>query len=190
MKNSFKLLASVGVLAAGLAAAPVHAQEPPPPPPPSEQPTVVRSSHSGGGAGIGVGGVVWLSGVAGGQFVYDTSLYHVEGLLGFRNENGDGADDSSTRLIIGAAGWYHLHQGASSDFSLGGGIAMNHFSPEMGDSTQTFSIEPGAQARVFLTSNVALHARVGLAFEMGDGPTVIQIAGQTTGALGFTYFFR
>jgi hypothetical protein len=45
---------------------------------------------------------------------------------------------------------------------------------------------------VFLTSNVALHARLGLSMVLGDAPgaNIFQLGGQLTGGFGFTYFFR
>jgi hypothetical protein len=144
---------------------------------------------AGGGAGIGVGGVLWLGGLSGAQVVYDQAMWHLEGTLGFINASQGGS--SSTTFNIGAAGWYHLARGASSDFSLGGGFGFQNVSPPGNvPSTHQFFVEPGAEVRVFLTPNVALSARVGLMLSFGDGPTTIQLTGQTTTAFGFTYFFR
>jgi hypothetical protein len=154
------------------------------------------SGASGGGAGIGVGGVVWLGGSAvgsltGAQLVYDQAVWHIEGVLGFENVSPGGGAPSRTTFGIGAAGWYHLARGASADFSLGGGFGFVNVSPGGGaNSTQQFFVEPGAEVRVFLTPNVSLSARVGLALSFGDGATDINFAGQTTGTFGFTYFFR
>lgn len=196
MKNALKSLLSLGVLVAGLgAAAPARAQDegsPVAPPPASSPPPAARSTYSGGGAGIGVGAALWLSGLSGAQVVWDQSLFHLEGLLGFASDDAPG--DNITTINFGVAGWYHLHQGASSDFSLGGGVGVSNVS--QGDaSAQALVLEPGAQARVFLTSNVGLHARVGLPVVFGDGGTDlgnerVALFGHVSGAFGFTYFFR
>jgi hypothetical protein len=136
-----------------------------------------------------VGGVVWLGGLAGGLFVYDQAMWHVEGTLGFLSVSQGGS--SATTFQLGASGWYHLARGASSDFSIGGGFGFENQSPPNNmPSTHQFFLEPGAQIRVFLTPNVALSARVGLVLSFGDGPTTIDLTGQTTANFGFTYFFR
>jgi hypothetical protein len=63
------------------AATPAFAQtEPPPPanaPPPNSAPITAV-----GGGGIGIGAIAFLSGVAGGEFVYDQPMFHIEALLG------------------------------------------------------------------------------------------------------------
>jgi hypothetical protein len=194
MQKSVKLLLSLGIFATGLAvAAPAQAQDPTSPPPPQEERVVTRSSSGGSGAGLGVGGVVWLSGFSGAQVVYDQAMWHIEGVLAFGSFD-NGAADNTTAFNFGAAGWYHLHRGSSSDFSLGGGIGV--ISTSNPDSS-TFVFEPGALARIFLTPNVALFARTGIAAVFGDGDPVtgaggerVVLFGQTTSSFGFTYFFR
>jgi hypothetical protein len=70
-------------------------------------------------------------------------------------------------------------------------------------TNQTFIIEPGVNARVFVTSNVAISGRVGLTMAFGDATPAtnnpngtrvqsssVAMNGQVNGALGFTYFFR
>jgi hypothetical protein len=157
-----------------------------------------------GGGAIGVGAVTWLgntgnalgittnpSPVAGGEFVYDMSMAHIEAAIGFDHVSVGGASGSDFRF--GVAGWYHLAKGSMADFSVGGGAGLIYLSAMgAGNSSTAFTLEPGAEARVFLSPNFALSCRVGLAFTFGDNnsATVIQLAGQTTGALGFTYFFR
>jgi hypothetical protein len=184
-----------GLLVLGLGAT-AQAQDPPPP---SEPPPPAATRHSsgggGGGAGIGVGASQFLSdggpGAAVGQFVFDQAIWHVEGFLGFASAEVGGGDRLTT-VVFGAGGWYHLHSGSSSDFSLGGLIAVNTNSGP-GDSTTVTAFEPGAQVRAFVTPNVAAHARVGLAVNFGDtgsGGTEVALLGQVTGAFGFTYFFR
>jgi hypothetical protein len=179
----------LGGLALTLAASPAFAQTetaPLTPPPP-----VVVSSPAGGGAGLGFGAVAWLGGLAGAQVVYDQSMFHLEGTLSFGHTSPPGMAPSSSDFEFGAAGWYHLFRGVNSDFSIGGGAGLDYVSVG-GASTTSFDLEPGAEARVFLTPNFSLNARVGFAFTFGDNNsnTVITLGGQTTAGLGFTYFIR
>jgi hypothetical protein len=185
-KNLLVTLSAAAVLGIGAIAQAQDAPPPAPSPPPA-------SHSSGGGAGIGVGAGVTLTGGTLGQFVYDQEVWHLEGLLTFQSLSNPGGANRTTVVGFGAGGWYHLHRGASSDFSLGGAIVVNTASPPAGNSTTVTSFEPGAQIRAFITPNVALHARVGLAFQFGDTPgggTDIRLAGQAQGAFGITYFFR
>src|SRR5688572_19655147 len=65
-----------------------QAQDTPPSEPPPPPPASTHRSSGGDGAGIGVGAAVLLGvgpGFSAGQFVYDTSLFHVEGMLGFNS---------------------------------------------------------------------------------------------------------
>jgi hypothetical protein len=178
-------------LAAGLLglAGTARAQETPPPAPPP----AASASYSGSGAGIGVGVAESLSGVTTGQFVYDQAIWHLEGLLAFSSTSNGGGADRSTTVGFGAGGWYHLHRGSASDFSVGGALIVATASNPGGNSTTITAFEPGAQIRAFITPNVALAARVGLIFEFGDtqgGGTDIFLTGQPNAAFGVTYFFR
>jgi hypothetical protein len=185
-KTLLTTLLAVTVLGLGATA---QAQESPPPAPPPPPPP----SSGGSGAGIGVGVAESLSGVITGQFVYDQAVWHLEGLLSFSSTSNPGGANRSTGVGFGAGGWFHLHRGASSDFSLGGALIVATQSNPGANSTTVTSFEPGAQIRAFLTPNVALHARVGLVFEFGDtrgGGTDIFLTGSPTAAFGLTYFFR
>ncbi len=161
------------------------AQTPPPPPPPA----------SYGGEGIGVGASAFLSGLAGVQVDYDTYAWDVEGLFSFADRD-QGNNRSRTYLEAGVRGWFHLHHGSSSDFSVGGGIGFMNASGGGPPSTTTTLIEPGVRARVFVTPNVAVHAMLGLSIELGDNPgggasnTGVALLGQPLFGVGFTYFFR
>jgi hypothetical protein len=156
-----------------------------------------------GGGTIGVGAVTWLGStgnpfgittstpVAGAEFVYDMSMAHIEAVFGFDHVTQNGASASDVRF--GVAGWYHLAKGTNADFSVGGGAGLVYLSAMgAGNSATAFTLEPGAEARVFLSPNFALSCKVGFAITFGDNnaPTVYQLGGQTTGTLGFTYFFR
>jgi hypothetical protein len=197
MNRTKKLVMSLFAAAALSLAATAQAQETPPPSEPPPPPPARSHSSSGDGAGIGVGATFTLSGLGvfgpSGQFVYDTSMFHIEGLFGFFSREVGGAGDRGTDFVFGAGGWYHFHRGASSDFSLGGALTVSTQSNPGGNSTTVTAFEPGAQIRAFITPNVALSARVGLAFQFGDtagGGTDIQLLGQAQAAFGVTYFFR
>jgi hypothetical protein len=194
-KSKTSLLLSSGILAVILAlATPAVAQtEGSNTPPPA---AASASSSSGSGNGIGVGATQWLSGITGVDVVYDGGVFHAGGTLGFSSFGGNGmGGNRTTNVIVGASGWYHLHRGSQSDFSIGGGVGFADASAG-GNSVQAFVIEPGAMARFFATPNVALSARMGFAMAFGDngtqagGTSGITLNGQVTGAIGFTYFFR
>jgi hypothetical protein len=192
MKKPLFLLTSslVGGLFLCLAA-PASAQEATPPPAAPMSPPPASSSASSSGGAIGIGAIAFLSGLTGGEFVYDMSMFHIEALLGYQHVSQANNGGSSSDFEVGVGGWYHLARGANADFSIGGSVGLEYAS--MGGASATaFVIEPGAEARIFLASNFALSGRVGVAITTGDNnaPTTISIAGQETAALGFTYFFR
>jgi hypothetical protein len=174
-------------------AAPASAQESTPPPAaPMSPPPANSSSSSMGGGAIGIGAEAFLSGLTGAEFVYDMSTFHIEGLLGYNHTSNPNNGGSLSNFTFGVGGWYHLARGTNADFSIGGSVGLYYNSPLGGNSSTAFHIEPGAEARVFLSPNFALNARVGIAITTGDSTTAttIAIAGQETAALGFTYFFR
>jgi hypothetical protein len=197
MNRTQKLLtALLATLVLGLGAT-AQAQDTPPPasPPPAETSHSSSSIPLSGGAGIGIGVTVALSPLSfpAGLFVYDTGLFHIEGILGFTSQPAaPGASDRTNEWIFGAGGWYHLHKGSSSDFSLGGIIAIDYTSFPGGSTTLT-ALEPGIQVRAFLTPNVAVHARGGLSILLGDAPNGganFYLGGQPVLFWGFSYFFR
>lgn len=162
-------------------------------PPPA---TVSHSSSSG--AGLGVGAAAFLGGLTGLDVVYDVSRFHVEGVLGFSSVE-TGAASNATSFQFGARGWYHLHQGVNSDFSLGGGFGMRTRSGGGNPSATATLIEPGMQARVFFTPNFTLNMTAGFSFVFGDGVAGVGgtdtdvgfgLGAQLLGGIGFTYFFR
>jgi hypothetical protein len=194
MKKTLLLSSSLlaGLLVC-LAAAPASAQESTSPPPAAPMSPPPASASSGMGSAIGVGAIEFLSPqLTGGQFVYDTPMFHVEALLGYNHTSLANNGGSSSTFQFGVAGWYHLARGNMADFSVGGSVGLIYNSPIGGNSSTGFAIEPGAEGRVFLSPNFALSGRVGVAITTGDSnaPTSISIAGQTTTAFGFTYFFR
>jgi len=177
-------------------AAPASAQEnSPPPAAPTSPPPGNSSGSSFGGGAIGIGAEAFLSGLTGAEFVYDMSMFHIEALLGYDHTSNANNGGSSSDFTFGVAGWYHLARGTNADFSVGGSVGLFYNSPLAGNSSTKFAIEPGAEARIFLSPNFALNARVGFAITTGDSnlPTTFSIAGQQTGTatgFGFTYYFR
>ena len=194
MNRTKKLIMTlVPVVVLGLGASAQAQETPPPSEPPPPPPAHHSSSGGGGGAGIGVGAVVTLSQFVAASVVYDQDMWHLEGMFALDSLSA-GAAGRQTHITFGAGGWYHLHRGASSDFSLGVALAVDNTSPPGGGGSQTLtSVEPGAMARVFLTPNVAVHGRMGLAMILGDtggGGTDFHLGGEPVVAFGFTYFFR
>lgn len=166
-------------------AAPAFAQEAAPAatePPPA---THHRSSGGATNGAIGVGGTAFLSGLAGVNGVYDLGNFHLEALFGFVRQP-VGATNATT-LSFGVGGWYHLHMGDNSDFSLGGTVGMLHNS--FGDGNTAFAVEPGAMIRAFVTSNVAVHARAGFVMLFDDDDT-FALDANVMGGFGATYFFK
>ena len=178
-------------------AAPAFAEEPAAPPPaPSEPPAARRGAHVvGDNAGLGVGAAGFVSGLVGPQADYDFGAFDISALLAFDHRNGGGAPPPGvTTFDFGVSGWYHLHTGESSDFSVGGGFGIENQSTSPGGSITSTVLEPGVQMRVFITPNVALQARLGFSLVFGDATPKqsphIGIAGQTVNGFGFTYYFR
>ena len=201
MKNQIKKLTLCSVVVAAAVvglATPAFAQDTSPPPAAPTAPVrrVGRTSGDVANGGLGVGATVFVSGLAGPEVVYDFGLWHLAGMIAFDHEpaNGNNNAPSSTAFDFGVGGWYHLHLGESSDFSLGGTFGLLTYSPPVGNSGTAFEFEPGAQMRVFLTPNVALHAGVAFVLAFGDYVGVLHkqfsFGGQVAENFGFTYFFR
>jgi hypothetical protein len=195
-KSSLRsLLPALVVVALLAAAAPARAQEAASPPPATAHTTHFALT------GLGVGAAAFVSGMTGPQVVYDFGAFHLEGLLGFDRwpGNGPGNPPSTTVIDFGVSGWYHLHMGERSDFSLGGGFGFMNASTG-GNSGTAVVLEPGMLVRAFITSNVALHARVAISMVFGDDVgdrgalggmyEHFGLAGQLVSGFGFTYFFR
>jgi hypothetical protein len=187
-------VALVGTLAGF--AAPAFAQDSPPPAPAPEVRRTGRTSGEIANGGLGVGGTMFVSGLAGPEVVYDFGAWHLDGMVAFDSRPFGVNNDRTTTVQFGVGGWYHLHMGESSDFSVGGAFGLANVSPPQGDGATAFEFEPGVQIRAFITPNVALHGGVALVFAFGDrntGPLSKQIAldsNSVTGNFGFTYYFR
>jgi hypothetical protein len=195
-RNITLTLCSVVVAAAisGLAS-PAFAQDATPPATTTAPPHVARTSGDVGNGGFGLGAEAFVSGLAGPEVVYDAGGWHLEGLLGFdRRPAGGPNPPSTTTFDFGVSGWYHLHVGASSDFSLGGGFALLTSSTGNAGTATGFEFEPGAEIRAFVTPNVAVSAKLGIVLAFGDRVGVFQqqigLDGQLVAGFGLTYFFR
>jgi len=105
--------------------------------------------------------------MAGPQAVYDAGPWHAELMLGFEHHALTPMNSLNT-FDIGLGGWWHLHAGDRSDFSVGGNLGFMVASPSNGASGNAVVLEPGIQVRVFVTDNVAFSARVGLPIVFGD----------------------
>ena len=139
--------------------------------------------------GLGVGAAAMLRGPSGLNVVYDAGRWHADAILGIAGDAGGGPGGGGTTFDLGVRGWFHLHQGNNSDFSLGGGLGFQMSDPDgPADSTTVTTIDIGAQIRAFVTSNVALSAFGGLAVLTGDLDG-FALDGQPVGILGLTYFF-
>lgn len=144
---------------------------------------------AGGSPGtIGVGAEFQLSGFGGASVNYDAGDFHVGGVLGFHDPEGD----DNTEFGLGARFYYHVHSTAMSDFGVGGSFSVINVpgpTPADPDARDTgVFIEPGVQLRVFLASNVAVSATAGLSIGVVDASGV-DVTGQTiTGGLHY-YFF-
>jgi hypothetical protein len=203
-KNKISALSLAVIAAAAVAglAAPAFAQESTPPAtaPTPEVKRTGRMAGDVGSGGLGVGGTVFISGLAGPEVVYDFGVWHLGGMVAFQSVPNN-MGNRGTDFSFGVGGWYHLHLGENSDFSLGGAFALETYSPPgpmpAGDTTG-FEFEPGMQIRAFITPNVALHGGAGVVLAFGDQvghPMAplnkeIALAARVTGDFGFTYYFR
>jgi len=137
-------------------------------------------AHAGGqAASIGVGAEYQLSGIGGASVNYDAGSFHVGGFVGFADPEGR----NNTILDVGGRFFYHVHSTAMSDFGVGGnlGIASYHDMVMGVDEKLTgVFVEPSVQIRLFLASNVALSATVGVVIGVADANGVA-LTGQSFG---------
>jgi hypothetical protein len=138
--------------------------------------------RDGGNLGVGVNAMLSGGGLIGPSVVYDTGVFHIEGLLGFE-------DNGQTRFDVGGRFWYHIHSAQSADFSLGGGLGVISVNPEGDDDgTTDIEIDAGAQMRAFIVPNVAVSVSLGLVVLTGDADA-IAITGDLVGGAGIAYYF-
>lgn len=138
------------------------------------------TAATGRGA-LGVGYAQTLRGVGGVNVVFDPGPWHADAILGL---SGNG----STVINIAARGWFHLHATGASDFSLGGGLALQNSNPDVGDSTNLLFIDLGGLLRFFPVSNVSVSLFAGLSVGADDADGFV-ISAQPLGQLAVAYFF-
>lgn len=141
---------------------------------------------AGGQSGtLGVGVERMINSDAGGLSLnYDAGKFHVGGFFAFHDENGD----NNHRWALGGRFFYHAHQTAMADLGLGLGVGFaNVPGPNLmmdPDDRDTYMyIEPSAQIRLFLASNVALSFTAGLVIGTLD-TSGIDLDGQGVGGGG------
>lgn len=142
-------------------------------------------AHAGGQEGsIGVGGELSLRDIGGLSLNYDAGLFHLGGFFGLSDDDGE----DNTNLYVGGRFYYHLHSTLSSDFGVGGGIALASIDNAADRQTALF-IEPGFQFRTFLNGgNVALSLTGGISIGVVDADGVT-LGSQFNGVAGVHYYF-
>ncbi len=137
--------------------------------------------------GVGVGAEATTTGIVGGTFVYDASVFHIDALLGASFDPDNAVTQVAGRLF------FPLHASQSADFSIGPGIGLEHRTHHAPDGSNTSAdavhLEGALQIRAFIVPNVALSASAGLGLVFTNGRNTAVIGGQLGGALGITYFF-
>jgi hypothetical protein len=140
-----------------------------------------------GQTGPGIGGEMTLTGIPTAVFVYDGGVFHIDVLFGMASvENGP------TGLDVGGRFYYVVHGGLTSDFSVGGGLLVEHLSrPSPQPNLTNVHLELGGKIRAFVVPNVALTATLGLGVELTDSMLndVVVIGSRLVGGFGIAYFF-
>lgn len=141
--------------------------------------------------GLGLGAeAMLLGGPAGPAIVYDMGHMHIDGILALASSDG------GTQFGLGGRALWVLHSAGSADFSLGGGLGINHFSPDNDDSGTNVHLEGLAQIRAFIVQNVALSTTFGFgaALRDNDGPgggdDQFAFTAQFISNAGLVYFFQ
>jgi hypothetical protein len=144
--------------------------------------TADTASAGGVPGSIGVGAELQLSDVGGLSVNYDAGKFHVGGFLGFNDPEGP-----ENTFAIGGRFFYHVATTASSDFGIGGGLAIQTVDNGTVRNTGLF-LEPGFQIRAFVVPNVALSFTGGISIGTID-VSGVQIAGDFVGTAGVHYYF-
>jgi hypothetical protein len=144
----------------------------------------IEALLSGLFAGTPAVGGIPLGGGGGATFIYDASLFRIEGILGLLF-----VEDAATSFGLGARFLWVLHSTSRSDLGVGAGIGVSHTEFDGPGDATLFHAEGLVQLRFFVVSNVAIHGGLGLGLAVGDGPTILSIGGTLNGRLGLSYFF-
>lgn len=118
-------------------------------------------------------------GLAGPALVYQADKFHLEGIVSF------GTGDEEIKSVAGRF-WYHVHERAESDFSLGGGLGVASLGED--EPATVIAVELGAELRYLLVSNVSVAAAFGLRTYAGDAEGN-RLLGDLVGTGGVVYFF-
>ena len=122
---------------------------------------------------------------AGISIAYDRINWRIATLL-----NVQFLEDNFTAFGIGGRFLYALHRKKRADFSVGGGVGFQFVDiPGAGNDSINAYFEGLGQVRVFVVSNVAVNATLGIGFRVGDGDTAFGMTGQAHESFGLTYFF-
>jgi hypothetical protein len=143
-----------------------------------------RSASAGGVAGsIGVGAEFDIRGAGGLSANFDAGKFHVGGFLGYFDPEGP----NNAAIDVGGRFFYHVATTASSDFGVGGMLAIQSIDAPGGRGTDVL-IEPGFQIRTFIVPNVALSFTAGIEIGTGD-VSELNITGNVIGQGGIHYYF-
>jgi hypothetical protein len=147
------------------------------------------TAFAGGSKGsIGVGADTPLAGgvLPEAAVDFDAGMFHVGGGLGIQNPDGP----NNTEVDVSGHFWFHVHSTAMSDFSVGGDLLFQSLGngPGNNGSTTDVFLDPGAQIRAFIASNVALSFTIGMSIGVGDSNDFFFGARPYADA-GIRYFF-
>lgn len=142
------------------------------------------TASAGGVAGtIGVGAEFEVAGAGGLSANFDAGKFHVGGFLGYFDEEGG----NNAAIDIGGRFYYHVASTASSDFGIGGTLALQSIDTAPSRTTNLI-IEPGFQIRAFIVPNVALSFTAGIEIATADASEV-KLTGNIIGQGGIHYYF-
>ena len=116
---------------------------------------------------------------------YDAGAFHVGGGLGVENPEGP----NNTDVEFSGHFYYHVASSAMADFGVGGDILFQSIGQGNGNGTATnVFLEPGAQIRAFIASNVALSLSLGMSIGVGDSSN-FYFGSRPEGEAGLRYYF-
>jgi hypothetical protein len=149
---------------------------------------VTTPALAGGSQGsIGVGADLPLAGgvLPEAAIDYDAGAFHVGGGLGIQNPPGG----NNTEVDFSGHFYFHVASTSMSDFGVGGDVLFQSTGngPNNGSTTDVF-LDPGAQIRAFVASNVALSLTIGMSIGVGDSSDFF-FGARPVGEAGFRYYF-
>ena len=117
---------------------------------------------------------------------FDAGAFHVGGGLGIENPEGP----NNTEVDVSGHFFFHVASSAMADFGVGGDVLFQSLGNGPGNNgTQTnVFLEPGAQIRAFIASNVALSLTLGMSIGVGDSSN-FYFGSRPEGEAGLRYYF-